>query len=229
MGRYKLAFYLSPTYTISLLADRTNEEKEINSYLNTISEKISDITDGEISKEIFEETEFDIVRVVEDNLKEVPVKTTFTGSGGVGKTTMVKLLAKDERVLEYTPTLLADVEQLQAQVGPFRISLFTVAGQPRYRKTWDVVSEATDIVVLVLDSTKTNLRETREVVLPKVRDLMPYSRIVAIANKQDLPGVLSPGIIQEELGIPTYGMVAIREGAKERLLNIIEHMIVRTP
>lgn len=224
-GMHKISFLLEPNSTIAVLADRTNEEEEINKYLNTISEEVSGITDGEFSQEIVEKNENEIAEMIEENLETVAVKVTFAGAGGVGKTTMVKLLAKDERVLEYNPTLLADVEQLRIRVGPFRVALFTVAGQPRYRKTWDIVGEATDIVVLVLNSDKTNLRNTKEKVLPKVRNLMPYSRLVAIANKQDLPGVLSPSIIQEELGIPTYGMVAIQKEAKQRLLSILQHMI----
>lgn len=229
MGLYKLVLYLSPDFTLSLLADRINEEKEINSFIDTISDKLRTIIDGEITNQSIEESEREIAEMLETNLRNIPVKATFAGSGGVGKTTMVKLLAKDEQVLEYNPTLLADVEQLRTQVGSFQVSLFTLAGQPQYRKTWDVVGEATDIVVLVLDSSETNLSETKNEVLPQVRDLMPYSRLVAIGNKQDLPGVLSPGVIQEELGIPTYGMVAIREDAKERLISILEHMITRTP
>lgn len=229
VGMYSLSLLLEPNYTLSVLADRTNTEKELKKYLSTLSEEIIQITNNGVNEESINKVHGEIEELAEEKLSLVPVKATFAGSGGVGKTTMVKLLAQDKRVLEYNPTLLADVEQLRTQIGAFQVSLFTVAGQPRYRKTWDVVSEATDIVVLVLKSDQANLNSTKEVVLPKVRELMPYSRLIAIANKQDLPGVLSPGVIQEQLGVPTYGMVAIRDGAKDRLISILEHMISRVP
>jgi len=166
---------------------------------------------------------------LEKLIGKIPVKITFVGSGGVGKTTMVRLLARGIITEEYTPTIFADVEHIDVLIPPFTISLFTVAGQERYRKTWDIVSEATDIVVLVLDSTKSNLKETREVIYPRIRQLAPYARYVAIANKQDLPEALPPAIIEEEIGLPTYGMIAIREDARERLSMIIKQIITTIP
>ena len=40
-------------------------------------------------------------------------------------------------------------------------------------------------------------------------------KVIAIANKQDLPGSMRPESVQDLLGVPTFGMVAI--DPKQRL------------
>ena len=158
-----------------------------------------------------------------------PPNLLLYGPPGSGKTTIVKLLAEGKIIMRYVPTIFADTRELKGKLGPFYITLFSTAGQVQFRRSWDIVTKATDIVVIVLDSTPANLRETKEVILPLILELLPYSRYVAIANKQDLPGALPPRVIEEELGIPTYGLVAIREDSRERMIEILTRIITQTP
>jgi len=231
VGKYRIGFLFESEYSILILADRSNKDTELyefatmvnNALLSIFNENISQESFGDIKKrEAFEEK-------IEELLQKIPIKITFIGSGGVGKTTMVKLLARGIISHEYVPTIFADVERLDISIGVFSISLFTVAGQEQYRRTWDVVSEATDIAVLVLDSTTDNLKEMREVIYPRIKQLAPYARYVAIANKQDMPNAIPPAIIEEQLGIPTYGLIAIHPDARDKLLGILEKIISETP
>ena len=229
IGLYKLSILMEPEYTIGVLSDRSNKDDEIDSFLIALNREIKNILgNGDISK--FEDEYVDrFDERLEDLIKQVPVKITFSGSGGVGKTTMVTLLAKQDIIKDYNPTLMADVEHLDFNLGIFSITLFTVAGQRDYRRTWDVVTEATDIVVLVLDSTEANLRETKEEILPVMRRYAPFARYVAIANKQDIEGALPPAEIEEEIGLPTFGMVATRPDAYQKILGILQDIITTVP
>ncbi|MHA1664480.1 MAG: ADP-ribosylation factor-like protein [Candidatus Njordarchaeales archaeon] len=231
IGRYRIGIMLEPDYTISVLADRTNKEEEIEGFLRGVWKILKDNFGDNITPESLSDTEKQekLEEFLEKQIKRIPVKITFVGSGGVGKTTMINLLAKGIITRDYKPTLLADVEKLEFSLGAFGISLFSVAGQPGYRKTWDIVSEATDIVILVLDSTQENIRETKIEVLPKIRKLAPYARYVAIANKQDLPTALPPATIEEEIGLPTFGMVATKEDSRQKLLAILQEIIQTIP
>ncbi len=229
IGRYRASFLLNPEYIIVTLNDRVNEIPEIETYMTEFEKAFLEMTGEEIQKIQNPDDGRKLQKIAEDLLKYVPVKICYVGGGGVGKTTIVKLLAEGRIITRYVPTIFADVRELEGRLGPFHITLFTVAGQPQYRKSWDVVSKATDIVMIVLDSTPANLRETKEVILPLIFEMLPYSRYVAIANKQDLPGALPPRVIEEELGLPTYGLVAIREDSRDRMIDILTRVITRTP
>jgi len=231
IGRYRLSLMLEPDYTIALLADRMNKYEELENFLKAVNKKVLELSNGKSIDKIFEDQEkrdqFD--EEVENQIRKIPVKITFAGSGNVGKTTIVNLVAKHKIIRDYVPTIMADVEQLDFNLGVFSVSLFTVAGQKDYRTTWDIVSEATDIVVLVLDSTEGNLRETKDIIIPAMRKHAPYARYVAIANKQDLPNALPPAEIEEVIGLPTFGLIAIREDAKYKILGILQDIITTVP
>lgn len=228
IGRYRLSLLLDPDYTIVCLNDRVNEIPEIESYLLDFERNMLELTGGDVERKI-ESVEAELEKVATDLLSHVPVKICFVGAGGVGKTTIVRLLAEGVITMEYKPTIFADIKRLEGRIGPFTVMLFTVAGQEDYRRSWDVVTKATDIVFVVLDSTPANLRETKERILPQIFRLLPYSRYVAIANKQDLKGRLEPHVIEEELGLPTHPLIAIREDAKERLKQILTDAITQLP
>ena len=49
------------------------------------------------------------------------------------------------------------------------------------------------------------------------------AKIIAIANKQDLPGAISAKKVQKKLGVQTYGMSAIRLDLRDRIREILEY------
>ncbi len=53
-------------------------------------------------------------------------------------------------------------------------------------------------------------------------------QIIIIANKQDLPGAMKPESVQDLLGSPTYGMVAIdpkqRVNGYRMIINELRNM-----
>jgi len=70
------------------------------------------------------------------------------------------------------------------------------------------------MVVVVTESFPKAVLKTRQL-LEKYKDNLRGIKVIAIANKQDLPGSMRPASVQDLLGVPTYGMVAINP--KERL------------
>jgi len=64
------------------------------------------------------------------------------------------------------------------------------------------------LVVVVTESTPKAVLKTRQL-LHKYKNHLSNAQVVAVANKQDIPGSMKPESVQDLLGIPTYGMVAI--------------------
>ena len=156
-----------------------------------------------------------------DSVIVTMLKICLLGQGGVGKSTMLKLLTADSIPGEYYPTIAVDIETLQGvRFGPYELAVWDFAGQDRFRSLWNYYLRNADAVLLVTDSTLKNVLETRDI-LEIVRKNAPACIAWAIANKQDLPGALAPKLVQRILGVQAYGLVAIDPRYRETLYKII--------
>ena len=74
------------------------------------------------------------------------------------------------------------------------------------------------------DSPLENVLNSKDIIdLIRRKDIA--AQLLAIANKQDLPGALSPQLVQRILGIRAYGMVAIDPNNREKALEIIKEAL----
>jgi len=145
------------------------------------------------------------------------IKAVIIGEGGVGKSTLVSLLQGKPIEEKRDPTIGVSVEKVV--IGDNKIAVWDLGGQKRFQFLWDDFLRGTGLTILVTDSSEKNVKETKFLLQQFQRNL--GSKVIAIANKQDLPDRLSPEKIQEELGIPTYGMVAIDNRNFKELYKIL--------
>ncbi|MFX1566557.1 MAG: ADP-ribosylation factor-like protein, partial [Promethearchaeota archaeon] len=72
-----------------------------------------------------------------DNVIVTMLKICLLGQGGVGKSTMLKLLTADSIPGDYYPTIAVDIETLQGvRFGPYELAVWDFAGQDRFRSLW---------------------------------------------------------------------------------------------
>lgn len=104
-----------------------------------------------------------------------------------------------------------------------KVNIWDFGGQERFKFMWQDFLKGAGLAILVCDSTEDSIEKTKEI----YRKFSRYigSKIIAIANKQDLPGALSAEQVEEKLGIPTYGMSAIRVDLRGRIKRILEYEI----
>lgn len=145
------------------------------------------------------------------------VKAVIMGEGGVGKTTLVSLLKGKQIPRQRKPTIGVDVEKVCLDKN--QICVWDLAGQNRFKFMWNDFLKGSELTVVVTDSSQRNVKETKKILQQYDRKL--GSKIIAIANKQDLVGSMTPEDISKELGVPTYGMVAINEDNQDALRKII--------
>ncbi len=148
-------------------------------------------------------------------------KICILGMSSVGKSSLLSLLQGRELSKEADPTVGLEIED--SILNGRKTSIWDFGGQGRYRFMWQDFLRGAGLTVLVCDSTEENIEKTKEIYRKFSRYLS--SKIIAIANKQDLPGALSTDLVQEKLGIPTYGMSAIRVDLRGRIKRIIEYEI----
>ncbi len=144
-------------------------------------------------------------------------KLCIVGEAGVGKTTLVKLLTEKQMNEFRKPTVGVAVERVE--VGNDALALWDLAGQKRFQFMWEEFMRGSKLTVVVTDSSERNVEETKRIV--ERLQAREGTKLIAIANKQDLANRMSPEEIQQRLGIPTFGMVAVQRENEDMLKEIL--------
>lgn len=148
-------------------------------------------------------------------------KISFVGAPAVGKTTLMKMLSQKQITKQYLPTQGFDLGSVD--FNGFKLRMWDFGGQKAYLKHYlSQYIHGSDLVFIVTDSTPKNVLTTKELV-EHSQSLLPEDscRIVAIANKQDLPGHMEPKRIKNILDIPTIECCAIDPNYREILIDAI--------
>jgi len=186
-----------------LVCDPTDKDDSIrdeieyirHKFLNKFTEPLSQgITDPNAYKEIEKD--------VKISKSELRPKISLVGFSGVGKTTITKLIKEEEIPTRHIPTITGYISEIT--VGDFEMYLWDLAGQVRYAEVWAQFMRGSDVIILIVDSTEQNVYESR-FFIELCRKEAPYARVAVIANKQDLPGALSPEQISDILDCGIYG------------------------
>jgi small GTP-binding protein len=147
------------------------------------------------------------------------VKISITGLPGVGKTTLTNLLTNKKIPKIHDPTIGINFSNMRINDLNSIFSIFDFAGDERFGFMIDDLIKGSKIVMLVTDSTPKNVLKTRKLA-DKIKQ-ESNKKIIAIANKQDLEGALSPERVGNILGLETYGMIAIDCRRKVHMFRIL--------
>ncbi|MHA1835894.1 MAG: GTP-binding protein [Candidatus Odinarchaeia archaeon] len=137
---------------------------------------------------------------------EDTIKISITGLPGVGKTTLTNLLTGKKIPKKHDPTIGINFANSKMKELNSVISIFDFAGQERFSFLVDDLIRGSRLVLLVTDSTPQNVLNSQKLA-DKLKSMC--KKVIAIANKQDLEGALSPDRVGNLLGLETYGMIAI--------------------
>ena len=148
------------------------------------------------------------------------IKMAITGLPGVGKTTITNLLTNKKIPEKHDPTIGVNFSNTKLQELNSILSVFDFAGQDRFGFILDDLIKGSKIILLVTDSTPRTVLNSIPL-LNRLKIIAPNSRIIAIANKQDIQGALSPERVANILGLETYGMIAIDCREKVHMYRIL--------
>lgn len=152
------------------------------------------------------------------------IKITLIGSPAVGKTTMLRLLARETIDKLYLPTHGLDLKTVK--FDDYLLRVWDLAGQESYFKTYSKdYLLGTDIIFIVTDSSPRNVLNSRELINYACHFVGKECPIIAIANKQDLvktDGRMDAKRVEDILHVKTYGLTAINPSERIRLMNIIK-------
>jgi small GTP-binding protein len=173
---------------------------------------------------------------VKDNLDDIldelvftRFKVSFVGSGGVGKSTLLRLLfGKEPAPGGYVPTINVAVDSSETiQFGTFLVTIWDFAGQAVFQDLWAFYFSGTDVIFLITDSSFRNVMQTKSL-LRTIRKEAPAVPLFIIANKQDLPESMRAEKIQRLLGAPTFPMVATDKTRRDEFIRLMLDVATKT-
>jgi len=225
--RYRFVYLNSHDTQFVITMDRQASLQKVSEAMMSMVSKFMTVFEKFLDTEEWKTTDFSPFGAgFRGVVSRIPVKVCLAGHGGTGKTTLLELATLPSKgpPQEYVPTFFGDKALLKADFDPYIFSMFDLGGQDRFVQEWSKIIRAGVMVVIVTDSTQENIEWTKRVAYPVLKTVLPYARTIAIANKQDLPGALSPEEVGKRLGVPGYGMQANQADFRARWLKLLKDL-----
>jgi small GTP-binding protein len=224
IDRYRFVYMNSHDTQFIVTMDRQSSLQKVNEAMMSLVSKFMMVFESSLESDEWKSADFSPFGIgFRKIVGTIPVKMCLAGHGGTGKTTLLELATLPSRgpPQEYVPTFFGDKALLKADFDPYIFSIFDLGGQDRFVQEWGKIIRSGSLVVIITDSTEANIEWTKRVAYPVLKAELPYARAIAVANKQDLPGALSPEEVGQRLGVPAYGMQANKRDFRERWLELI--------
>ncbi len=173
---------------------------------------------------------------IRDNMEDIlgeliftRFKISFVGSGGVGKSTLLRLLfGKEPAPGGYVPTINVAVDSSETiQFGTYLCTIWDFAGQAVFQDLWSFYFSGTDVIFLITDSSFRNVMQTKTL-LRTIRKEAPAVPLFIIANKQDLPESMRADRIQRLLGASTFAMVGTDKTRRDEFTRFMLEVAAKT-
>jgi GTPase SAR1 family protein len=197
---------------------REDIRKIASQFLWQFGDKIKDQKSGDTEK--FKSFASELDRIVHE---EVRVKIVFIGEPKVGKTTMTRVVAREPIQTTYEPSEVATIKKVA--LDKFEAMIWDMPGAGLEGRGWEQLIRGAGVVFVVLDSTLENAVRMK-VLVNRIFEVAKGAAVFAVANKQDENDSGNPSILERVLGIPTYGLSAISETAREDIINIIRESLM---
>ena len=233
---FKYYYTIIDGTVIVVCTNLDDNDAEINSKITTIKVKFIEkfgelLKSGKLlgNRTIFSGFEKEI-----DDIILGAIKVSIIGTGGTGKSDLIRLICGKDFDMEYIPTINVDIVPFNGEEldVPRSIVLWDLAGQSNFRSLWKSLLDSTDIALLVLDSTFENVTYTKDIIRDILDENYKDILVIGIANNQDMPNRLTPQFCERILAeagrnppIQVHGMVATNPDYREIIHAILRDAI----
>ncbi|MEM3466558.1 MAG: ADP-ribosylation factor-like protein [Candidatus Jordarchaeales archaeon] len=204
-----------------ICADKNERDELLKKKLKMLRDSFLSLFSKEIKKWDGDISVFKRFESIADDIMKSHIKIALIGKDGVGKTSLLNLIMGENVGGNYTPTMLIDIKEYEMPVFNVKLIFWDIGGQEKFRPFWEKLTKDADIILFVCESTPKGVYEAREL-FQQISKFLNPTKIILVANKQDLPNAIPPEKISEIFGIKAHGMVAVAPHYRQRILELLE-------
>ena len=220
-GNYKFTYTPAGQYLYVVCSDSDEKNEELQKKVLELKDLITEKYLSYVSNPNLEKAKLHELNEHVEKILLSQVKVALVGFGGVGKTTMYKLIQGRDIPLDYLPTMFVQYKAF-GKIKETDVLLWDFAGQERFTPLWPMLLRGTHIILLVTDSTVENVLQTKRVFMGMIKKQKPDAIVYGIANKQDLPKAMDQKLVARVLGVDDcFNLCAIDPSERKKLSNII--------
>lgn len=161
--------------------------------------------------------------------KEKEMRILLLGLDNAGKTTILKRF-NGESIDEISPTLGFNIKTIEHR--GYTLNVWDVGGQKSLRSYWRNYFESTDGLIWVVDCADRMRLDACKEELGKLlhEERLSGATLLVLANKQDMPGALSPQEINDILDLDAikthhWSVVGVSAVTGEKLLQAVDWLL----
>jgi len=197
---------------------REDIRKIASQFLWLFGEEIKTFKGGDTDR--FRKFDPELEKIIRE---EARVKIVLIGEPKVGKTTIARILAKEDLPTKYEASSLPTIKKVT--LDKFETIIWDIPGGGLDGKGWEQLIRGAGIVFVVSDSTIENAARSRSLV-SRIQNAAKGAAIFAIANKQDQSTAGNTALVERMVNVPTYGFSAMNPNARDDIITIIRESIM---
>lgn len=150
-------------------------------------------------------------------------KVVILGLPRTGKSTFTKLLCGENPPVTYSPTIGLEIDSARISEN-LEIVTWDVGGLSQFQSLWHHFISGASVIFVMTDSTYENVIQTKKII-SQLRKYTPKSKVICIANKQDLPGAMKKEEIEAILGVKVVDFVAVDRSQRAKGVFILKNAL----
>jgi len=199
-----------------IIADLVDKREYIEEVLDKIIKKFQELfpSPSEITANTSSRSQF--LDFLNEIHYELHPKIAIIGPVGVGKTTIAEILKGPEEarsIMNFAQSYKVNISNLYFDLWDFQM-------KDNFSPLWNNFVRGSDLVVLIFDSSNYNTKTITHFINLRNAEAK-FSKILALANKQDLENAEEPAKIQNELDLPVLGISLKDPDVKNNLIAVL--------
>lgn len=209
IGDLKIVFKVEGEIAVAIFSDKNDLDSVLEDYSSRIIKRYK-LRYGDTSEGIPDGERQSFISIVTSLVTSptITLKIIMIGEPNTGKTSILKILNKEEPKKIYVPSVDAGGGEFPDITSETVVNVWDLPGREEHRWLWERYAVGCDIICIVTDSTTPNLLATMESWGTFKSNVSDEVMVFGLANMQDKKDALDAEVVGNILGFKTYPLTS---------------------